>query len=780
MSFLAPVFLGALVAVAGPLIIHLLNRRRYRTVEWAAMDFLRVAIRRNKRVLEIRDMILLALRTLAVLFFILAMAQPFMSTDNASTYQGEPVHAILVVDNSLSMAYRPLDKTLLEQAQEKAAIFIRELPEGSRISVIPLCGSTALNSAAAYTSSEDALEALSHIELSDRANKMSEAASLAKQAIDEQPDLPTKRVVILSDMQKNAWSDNDLNTSFAGLNNVQLVSVGPDQRSNAWVEELEVRDGMADIETPSIFTATLRYQGQSPRTGIRVTLTAGEEVVDDRTVTLTPGQHLQLVFEHRFDVAGSAGEPLFVPVTLQISGDELNEDNSRSIMVPVVSRIPVVFIDQLGAREYPRMNRYGETYPLRNLLAAPTGTGLADKSMIEVRHLTIDQITNTALADARLVVIAGIRTPTEAAVEMLREYADQGGQIFIAAGGEFEPLAWHESAWKDGTGILPAPLKELPIGQLPPPTGVQNWPVFKLNPNALSEEIIDLELTEAERRAIISLPFFYKAVAIDTEGLDAFTDAMGETLADTENQSLPSWLKWTPPNHHLNPEQTVEQKVARARTRVMGEYDNGEPFLLRRYVGKGQIVMMTTGCYPAWNNLAADAGVILLDGLLRAQLGHSMPNRDLVPAHELVLPVLARDQKASFEITHPGKTTPESIFADPINSNRFGLRLSSLNKRGVYGIERLSEGDREDGWKRQFALAGPASESELSRLNANDFKEAYQSKEIQWVSNDGSITLDGGFTSGRRLWKLFLLLAVTCLLIEMLMLRETKLQGRSS
>ena len=70
MSFLAPVFLGALIAVAGPLIIHLLNRRRYRTIEWAAMDFLRVAIRRNKRVLEIRDMILLALRTLAIFFFV--------------------------------------------------------------------------------------------------------------------------------------------------------------------------------------------------------------------------------------------------------------------------------------------------------------------------------------------------------------------------------------------------------------------------------------------------------------------------------------------------------------------------------------------------------------------------------------------------------------------------------------------------------------------------------------------------------------------------------------
>ena len=49
MSFVSAAFLSALIAVAGPLIIHLLNRRRFRTVEWAAMDFLRSAIRRSKR-----------------------------------------------------------------------------------------------------------------------------------------------------------------------------------------------------------------------------------------------------------------------------------------------------------------------------------------------------------------------------------------------------------------------------------------------------------------------------------------------------------------------------------------------------------------------------------------------------------------------------------------------------------------------------------------------------------------------------------------------------------
>src|SRR6476619_3847843 len=97
--------LAGAIAAAGPIIIHLLNRRRYRTVQWAAMDFLREAMQRNRRILQIRDIILLVLRTAAVFFFGLALAQPFFSKKREGASEHQPIHAILLVDNSLSMDY---------------------------------------------------------------------------------------------------------------------------------------------------------------------------------------------------------------------------------------------------------------------------------------------------------------------------------------------------------------------------------------------------------------------------------------------------------------------------------------------------------------------------------------------------------------------------------------------------------------------------------------------------------------------------------------------------
>src|SRR5260370_17688626 len=66
---------GALAgAVAVPIIIHLLNRRRYRVVVWAAMRFLLAAERKNAKKMRIEQLLLLAVRTALVLLLVLGMA----------------------------------------------------------------------------------------------------------------------------------------------------------------------------------------------------------------------------------------------------------------------------------------------------------------------------------------------------------------------------------------------------------------------------------------------------------------------------------------------------------------------------------------------------------------------------------------------------------------------------------------------------------------------------------------------------------------------------------
>ena len=58
--------LGWLAAAAAPLLIHLWSRRRFRQVSWAAVEFLRAAVRKNARRLRLQNWLLIALRTLLI------------------------------------------------------------------------------------------------------------------------------------------------------------------------------------------------------------------------------------------------------------------------------------------------------------------------------------------------------------------------------------------------------------------------------------------------------------------------------------------------------------------------------------------------------------------------------------------------------------------------------------------------------------------------------------------------------------------------------------------
>src|SRR6185295_15670525 len=103
-----------------PIIIHILNRRRFRTVEWAAMSFLLQALRKNRRRLRFEQWLLLAVRCLVLFFLGLALARP-MGCEDATLASMAGKRAglhVIVVDNSYSMSYeadRPDAKTHLDQ-----------------------------------------------------------------------------------------------------------------------------------------------------------------------------------------------------------------------------------------------------------------------------------------------------------------------------------------------------------------------------------------------------------------------------------------------------------------------------------------------------------------------------------------------------------------------------------------------------------------------------------------------------------------------------------------
>ncbi|MFK8113810.1 MAG: BatA domain-containing protein [Rubripirellula sp.] len=103
MSFLQPAMLLALPAIAIPIIIHLINQRRFQTVNWAAMQFLLAANRMSRGYARIRQWLILAARTLAVAGLLLAIARPLSSGLLGLAGGGRVDTTIVLLDRSPSM-----------------------------------------------------------------------------------------------------------------------------------------------------------------------------------------------------------------------------------------------------------------------------------------------------------------------------------------------------------------------------------------------------------------------------------------------------------------------------------------------------------------------------------------------------------------------------------------------------------------------------------------------------------------------------------------------------
>jgi len=829
--FLAPWFaVAGLVAAAGPVVIHLLNRRRFKVVEWAAMDFLREALFRSRRVLQIRDLLLLALRTACILLFGAALAQPFLSA-TADAGASQPVHAILLIDNSLSMSYQRLGGTVLDEAKRQAQSMIENLPRGSRISVLPTCGQPSGTTLDAHYTKQDALEALGAISWVDRQAKPRETLDLALAAAGRTASPAQKQVVLFTDQQVDEWSAEQLADQLdqvpGGIKLIDLRS-DPADVENSYVADFGVRDAVVDLHTPATFVAVVAHQGPRERRDVPVSLVVEGQVVQTVSVDLLPGQRREIEFEpYPFDVAAEPGRPYFATAEVVLPPDRLPGDDRRVLVVPVVAALPVVFVDQFGRDEDPRRGRYGETYHLRRLLAPIGSQAARDKQLVRAEHRTIDELDQSLLEDARLVVVAGVPFPGAPAAQLLRQYVEQGGSLVIAAGGLFDPAAWTQDAWLQGKGILPVPLDGVLVGRLPEesPNRVE---YFQLDFNSLKDhEYFALEAVAAEQlRDLYGAVYFFKAAAaqfndqIKQQAVDAVleelrgreaalseierelsqlarSDAAGSLSAaerrrqqELEQQRariIPNWLRWAEGMVDETSSLPIEQRAELSRPVVVARFTNGLPFMVERRIGRGKVLLIASGVFSggdsAWNTLSISNAVLVYDRILRGMMQQTLPPRNLSTERALLLPVPAAGRNARFSISGPN-TQDVPLNAEALGAGQYGLRIGECVWRGIYRVTAHRPADAPSGdgplWEVVLAANGPSEESALLRDSAVALPEKADRTAGLATEKALALGLQRAQIGGANLWKWAIIAVLVCLLAELLVLAWPALRGRDA
>ncbi|MEM0982387.1 MAG: BatA domain-containing protein [Planctomycetota bacterium] len=248
MSFLNPILLGAgLAAVAIPILIHILMRRRRKPMKFAAMRFLIEAYKKQRRRMQLEQLILLALRCLLIALAALAIGRPLLG-EGALGGAG-PRTVVLVLDNSLTSRVATADgSTELDRSKAVAATVLDSLDvgRGDRAALILAGGPADPVVTPASTDLAAVGRLITNAQPTDSRANWPEAIAAATAAVEgatTQDDAGATRatVVLLSGFRSGSITDADSLAALAQDGAVSLSAITPAGAAagNAWIQLVE-------------------------------------------------------------------------------------------------------------------------------------------------------------------------------------------------------------------------------------------------------------------------------------------------------------------------------------------------------------------------------------------------------------------------------------------------------------------------------------------------------------------------------------------------------------
>jgi hypothetical protein len=543
MTFLHPALLFAAVGVALPILAHLLNRHEVKKTDWAAMQFLNRNVRVRSRQLKLRDLLLLALRCLALLFLLLALAQP--SADNpggpGQSFGERRGGVIIAIDASYGMGHSDGQATRFQRAKDKARAILADLHPGDPVSLVLLGAEhsvVARNVAYDATRFEGILEGVVAVPESLDLNEV--PSLLERLAMEMQA--PQKEIYLISDFQAKDWEAQPqwLLDAFADMGKGTPTVFAPviGEPDNLAVTGLELVSGVLRKGTIARYQATVRNYGTSPAMDVRVKGLADNVIVDTKSIpTIAPGESGTVSLFVHFHNAGA------VKIRAELEEDPLPADNARHTVAIVRDTISVLCV--VGG---PGSGGTSANF-VQTALQARGDNGEEENFQLQTMPWT--DLPNQDFEKFDVIVLQGVPDIAREQALAIEEYVRKGNGLIWFPGDKLDADAWNEHSAREGVTLLPAILGDklgtsdaLGVGR-------------PLDPSIPDHAVC---------RPLHSLP----------------EDLLGETRFLSVLQ--------------VDPAPTSSTVLSLAGT--------ASPLLLEHSLGRGHVFLFTTSADPAWNNLA--------------------------------------------------------------------------------------------------------------------------------------------------------------------------------
>ncbi len=737
-------FIGGLIAVASPIIIHLLNKRRFKKVDWAAMDFLLQAQRLNRRKVKLEEFILLLLRCIAMVLLGLLLARPFISSDKSgSLFQTARYERVIVLDDSLSMnadagggtpmltATKMLDEWITglasNDSDDSLTFVLASRPEKPLFNGVPLT----------ETSYGELLREIKDLRASDAPTRLSVALGEVDKLISEEREDNLSRIVyVLSDMRVRDWSgggstaadegDESRKDAVETLKQIAskaagcyVMDLGAEGDANLVVEEIVPRDKALIAGVASDFDVIVRNLGRETANDVKVRFAASEAIPQESTIDrIESGQRGAASFSYAFAPAED-GEPEPVVLQAEVVADDgsvrdlLADDNQRYYPARVSKGIDVLIVDGDPSGNFGS----SESYFLKKALA-PRGRA---NSGIVVTTADDSEFDDMRLADFQVVILANLYRITEQRRAALEEWVSAGGGLVIALGDQVDEDLYNEELYADGKGIMPGK-----IGMIRGDETEETWSYF--HPVKTNHSV--MRIFEGDSNPLIEAVKIFRWWQVEASEA-AVTDGSAVIVAE-----------FTDPDK--------------------------SPALVEGRFGEGRVLMMTSPLDADWSSWPEEGAsyVIAMQETVRYLARSRVREGLLAVSDPIEQSINLADYRSDAAVEAPitGRVGVQAQPPPEGNSTEWSIRFEETGNRGFYRLLLKPTTGGEDRTVLFAANIDPA-EGNLERMNTTALRSELEQSGIELVSGSQPVVNFGAVAGKSEFWKLALyaLAGILCL-----------------
>ena len=407
MTFLNPAILIGLFAASIPVIIHLLNLRKLKNVEFSTLMFLKELQKNKIRKIKIKQWLLLMLRVLIVIFIVLSFARPTLKgLSIAGVTSAAKTTSVFLIDNTFSMSVVDQQGSLLNQAKNLTEKIISLHQEGDEIFVY----FTAEDSLSELNlNSNDFLKLFNSNNISFLKSDLKKNLISAAEAVNKSKNF-NREIFVFSDFQKNLFpvesEKSDLSELFNNRVKIYTVALGKKDIFNLSVDELKPENQILQKGSNAKFIASISNHSKQNLQNRVLSLFINNKRVAQKSFNIDADETQKIEIETTLYSDG------LLNVFAEIESDDIEFDNRNYLSINIPEKISVLILR--------------DKIPNTDFLTLALKTLPDNKITFDIKDVNLPSSSNLNNYD---VVI--LNSDSYENLSQLKNYLEQGNSIII-------------------------------------------------------------------------------------------------------------------------------------------------------------------------------------------------------------------------------------------------------------------------------------------------------------------------------------------------------------